>query len=98
MVIFVTLVFQGLLLPFVIKLIKLEEPDDVHATQVRLTSLEQCETDTQQVQTYHKILLDIYLLQRKELFKLRKENFFSDEEIRKAEQQLDLNQLKIEKS
>ena len=44
---------------------------------------------------FHQILLDIYGLQRKELFKFRKENSFSDEEIRKSELQLDLNELKI---
>lgn len=142
-VIFVTLVFQGLLLPLVIKWIKQEEIDDilpedeqqagiqlrldiialmvlhekyqkqtaenelvalfknnlereVNATQIRLTSLEQCDSDTRTIDEYHKVLLDIYSLQRKELFKLRKENLFGDEEIRKAEMQLHLNQLKIE--
>jgi Na+/H+ antiporter len=141
-VIFITLVFQGLTLPFVIKLIKLKEIDDLlpedeqqagiqlrldkvalrilnekYATSIednelvgflksnlesemenaqqRLDSLECKETEQQEIEHYHKVLLDIYAQQRKELFQLRKEKFFSDEEIRKAELQLDINDLKI---
>ncbi len=142
-VIFVTLVFQGLTLPFVIKLIKLEEIDNIlpeeeqqagiqlrlnntalkllnekYTTDIKeneligfyksnlesesknieqqLQSLECSETEHQEIKRYHEVLADIYSEQHKELFQLRKENFFSDEEIRKAEMQLDLNQLKIE--
>lgn len=62
----------------------------------QLQSLECNETEHQEIERYHKVLADIYAQQRKELFQLRKEKFFSDEEIRKAEMQLDLNQLKIE--
>ena len=141
-VIFVTLVFQGLTLPFVIKLIRLKEIDeilpedeqqagiqlrldaaalkyvnehyaaeakenelisffraslenDISSTQQRLASLECDETEHQEIELYHKVLSEVYALQRKELFRLRKEKFFSDEEIRKAELQLDLNDLKI---
>lgn len=141
-VIFVTLVIQGLTLPFVIKLIKLEEidkvipedeqqagiqeridrialklidakySDDVKEnelvgllktnlenrmtyTRQQLESLECNETEFAEVDRYHHILMDIYALQRKELFQLRREKFYSDEEIRKAELQLDLNEMKI---
>lgn len=141
-VIFVTLVFQGLTLPFVIKLIKLKEIDDIlpeeqqqagiqlrldkialktlnekfsseiqnnelaeflkssleseiETIKLRLDSLECNELKHHEVKHYHHILLKIYEIQRKELFQLRKEKFFSDEEIRKAELQLDLNELKI---
>jgi len=141
-VIFITLVFQGLTLPFVIKLIKLKEIDNIipedeqqaginlrlnntalkllnekyassikenelvgfyksnlesetKNTEQQLQSLECNETEQHEIEHYHKVLLDIYALQRKELFQLRKEKFFSDEEIRKAEMQLDLNELKI---
>ncbi|HNU16417.1 MAG TPA: Na+/H+ antiporter [Saprospiraceae bacterium] len=143
LVIFITLVFQGLTLPFVIKLIKLKEIDDIlpedeqqagiqlrlntvalkllsekYTTDIKenelvgflksnlesetqsiaqqLQSLECNETEHQEIERYHEVLADIYAQQRKELFQLRKEKFFSDEEIRKAEMQLDLNQLKIE--
>jgi monovalent cation/hydrogen antiporter len=44
---------------------------------------------------YHEIMLDIFALQRKELFKIKRENQFSEDEVRKAESQLDLNELKI---
>ncbi|QCX52672.1 Na+/H+ antiporter [Elizabethkingia sp. JS20170427COW] len=140
--IFITLVFQGLTLPFVIKLIKLKEidnliPEDeqeagiqlrlnrlalkimdekynhqvkenelvafyktnleetISNTSQRLESLECDETEQYEIELYHQVLLDIYAQQRKELFALRKEKFYSDEEIRKAELQLDLNELKI---
>ncbi|SKB57043.1 cation:proton antiporter [Chryseobacterium balustinum] len=141
-VIFITLVFQGLTLPFIIKLIKLKEIDDlvpeeeqktgiqlildntalqlvnekytaelndnelvafyksnlesdIHVANKRLESLECDETEHQEIEKYHQILLDIYAIQRKELFRMRKEKLFSDEEIRKSELQLDLNELKI---
>lgn len=141
-VIFVTLVFQGLTLPFIIKLIKLKEIDDIlpeeeqqagiklrlnntalkllnekyiadikenelvgfyksnlesetHNIEQQLQSLECDDTEHQEIERYHEVLSHIYAQQRKELFQLRKEKFFSDEEIRKAELQLDLNELKI---
>lgn len=144
-VIFVTLVFQGLTLPFIIKLIRLKEIDNLipedqqqagiqlrlaqvalqcidekYAMQARentltglyksdleneiantgrkLTSLECDNSGHRETESHHQMLADIYSLQRKELFRLRKEKHFSDEEIRKAEMQLDLNQLKIENS
>ncbi len=139
-VIFITLVLQGLTLPFVIKLIKIEEMDaigseeeqqagiklrlhsialnlliskhnnngnelinifkanlekEINNTQMKLTSLELCVNTTEDLKVYHHTLLEIYSLQRKELFQLRREKFYSDEEIRKAELQLDLDELKI---
>jgi CPA1 family monovalent cation:H+ antiporter len=39
--------------------------------------------------------MDLYMVQRKELHLLRKENRYSDEEIRKQESQLDLDEAKI---
>lgn len=140
-VIFVTLVFQGLTLPFLIRLIKLKEIDhivpeeeqqagiqlrlnntalkllngkyavsvkenewvrfyksnlesEVKSTEQQVQSTGSDETG-QEIEHYHKVLLDIYDQQRKALFQLRKEKHFSDEEIRKAELQLDLNELRI---
>jgi Na+/H+ antiporter len=141
-VIFVTLVFQGLTLPLLIRLIRLKELDlhtpaveqragiqlrldqvalslvneryvlplagneliDVYRselenairnTQQKLESLECDDTLQKDVDQYNRLLKDIYVLQRKELFRLRKEKVFSDEEIRKAELQIDLDELKI---
>jgi Na+/H+ antiporter len=141
-VIFVTLVFQGLTLPLLIRLIRLKELDlhtpaveqragiqlrldqvalslvneryvlplagneliDVYRselengirnTQQKLESLECDDTLQKDVDQYNSLLKDIYVLQRKELFRLRKEKVFSDEEIRKAELQIDLDELKI---
>lgn len=141
-VIFVTLVFQGLTLPFVIKLIKLKEIDtitdeeeqraqmqirldkvalqlindkysehlssneliqfykeslesDISNNTERLTSLEKVHTKEEGVELYQHMLLDIYAQQRKEIFLLKKDPLFTDEEIRHAEFQLDLEELKI---
>ncbi len=141
-VIFVTLVFQGLTLPFVIKMIQLKEIDEVTPGHQQQTSIQlrldqaalklinekyygkvECElidhyklnlekeisnmeqqleslefhhqSGHEEIASLRKMLLEVYSLQRKELFKLRKEKYFSDEEIRKAELQLDLNELKI---
>jgi CPA1 family monovalent cation:H+ antiporter len=144
-VILITLVVQGLTLPLIIKLIKLEEIDHVvredeqqagiqlrldtialdhvhkkhtgeladnelllfykeniklrmENTQMQLNSSECSQMKATEVKKYQKVLMEVYALQRKELFKLRKEKFFSDEEIRKAELQVDLNELKIHNS
>jgi monovalent cation/hydrogen antiporter len=141
-VILITLVVQGLTLPLIIKLIKLEEIDTIaredeqqagiqlrldnialdHAhrkhsgelknnellafykeniklrlenTQMQLNSIECSAMKSAEVKKYQNVLMEIYTLQRKELYKLRKEKFFTDEEIRKAEMQVDLNELKI---
>lgn len=141
-VIFITLVFQGLTLPLIIKLIKIEEIDDIlpsheqqASIQIRLddlavntlvgkyessiagnslvenllknlendiklnqghlTSLEMCSNRKDDVNEFNDIMLDIFDKQRKELFKIKREKLFSDDEIRKAESQLDLDELKI---
>jgi Na+/H+ antiporter len=132
-VIFVTLVFQGLTLPWIIKLIDLKEidnliPEEEQQAAIQLTlnevALKYLEKNANQndllgllkndlkieisnaeqrkhsleaetKETYHKALLEIYALQRRELFQLRREKFYSDEEIRKAELQLDLSEMKV---
>lgn len=141
-VIFTTLVFQGITLPFLIKFIKLKEIDDlvpeeeqqagirirlnrvalqtvndkyrtqkgqnelvqlyiselendISSVQQQLSSMECKDSGRKEIMQYHHMLKEIYLQQRKELFHLRKEKLYSDEEIRKAEMQLDINDLKI---
>ena len=140
-VIFVTLVLQGLTLPFVIRLIKLEEIDPMISEeeqqaqiQIRLSKVAielidgkyaehakenellriykshlqneitdkqmeleclECSTRKKGVPLYHQAAKEVFGLQRKELFKLRKEKVYSDEEIRNAEMQIDLDELKI---
>ncbi|WAC39766.1 Na+/H+ antiporter [Pedobacter sp. SL55] len=141
-VIFITLVIQGLTLPFVIKLIKLKEIDNIarseeqqtgiqlkldelalaiinqhHLEKIKeneligfykdgleasidegkkqLASLACDETEIEEIHVYQHVLLEVYAEQRKELFALRKGKLYTDEEIRKAELQLDLNELKI---
>lgn len=144
-VILVTLVFQGLTLPLLVRWVKIKDTEDflpaaeqeaaihlrlMHAglkrlnekyadkikenelvgflknqlendisiVGQRLESLECDETQREEVELYNHILLDIYDVQKRELFVLRHEKTFSDEEIRKQENQLDLNEAKISKS
>ncbi len=126
-VILVTLVFQGLTLPFILRIIHLEEIDALvpaeiqragiqkHLNQIALAELKGIEGNdwlniykaklereeqpqplsVKKREEFHAVLLKIYSLQRKELFKLRRENAFSDEEIRRAELQLDLDEMSI---
>jgi CPA1 family monovalent cation:H+ antiporter len=142
-VIFVTLVFQGLTLPYIVKLIKIDEnldpetpaaeqqagirlklnqaalkqlrrhyqqditdnelvgfyrdnlQQDINNTRLQLDALECDAMQLAEIDRYHHILRDIYGVQRQELYRLRQENLFSDEEIRKMEVQLDLDELKI---
>jgi len=141
-VILVTLVFQGLTLPLIIKWIKIKDTedflpseeqeaaihlrlmdaslnrlhekyaleindnelvgflkkqleDDISVVGAKLRSMECDTTEKEEIDLYNKILLDIYAVQRKELYALRREKFYSDEEIRKQENQLDLNEAKL---
>ena len=140
-VIFVTLVFQGLTLPFLIRMIRIGELDPVlpqheqHAginlrldtvalqrlsenyaspsknnTLVKayfeklkneidghqryLSSVELCINRSSEREEFQQIISDIHDLQRKELFKMKKERTFTDEAIRKAEHLLDINDMK----
>ncbi|RZJ73102.1 MAG: Na+/H+ antiporter [Flavobacterium sp.] len=141
-VILVTLVFQGLTLPFLVKAIGLKEFDsivpeeeqqagirlrlkraaltrlnrhfqkelaenelvaflkqdlenEVEITSKKLASLECDASQMLEVQVYRGVLEDLYSVQRRELIDLRREHFFSDEEIRKAQMQLDLDETKL---
>ena len=141
-VILVTLVFQGLTLPLVIRWVKIKEIDDfppreeqeaaiqLHLMRIaskrldeqyaheikdnelvgflknqlehdidnvhqRLDCLECGDTAREEIELYHHVLMDIYSLQRKELHQLRKHKKYSDEEIRRMESQLDLDEAKI---
>ncbi len=141
-VIFVTLVFQGLTLPLIIKWIKLKEIDevgshdeqqagiqlrlnqaamlhleknyasefakndliellrsdienDISSIKQRLNSFDCNESEKHKVNTYRKVLTDVYAIQRKELYVLRKQNAFNDSEIRKAEMLLNLNEISV---
>ncbi|MBD3581158.1 Na+/H+ antiporter [Flavobacterium selenitireducens] len=141
-VILVTLVFQGLTLPLIVRLIKLREIDPIlpeeeqqagirlrlkHAALSRLnrkyknemienelvgflhrdlenqvevisrklTSPLQEGAQVKELDQYRAILQDLYAAQRQELSMLRREHFFSDEEIRKAQLQLDLDEAKL---
>lgn len=141
-VILVTLVFQGLTLPLIVRLIKIKEIDptlpeeeqqagirlrlkhaalsrlnrkyhtelienelvgflhrslenEVEMISRKLTSPLHDGTQVRELEQYRAILQDLYVAQRHELSVLRREHFFSDEEIRKAQMQLDLDETKL---
>ncbi|WP_026631089.1 Na+/H+ antiporter [Dyadobacter alkalitolerans] len=140
-VIFSTLVYQGLTLPFIVKLLGIAELDPVlpeneqqaairlrldtvafqrlnarHITagsnslvkayaeklkheieghQKFLVSVEACINRASERQEFQQVIADIHELQRKELFKMKKEKTYTDEAIRKAEHLLDISDLKI---
>jgi Na+/H+ antiporter len=141
-VILVTLVIQGLTLPFIIKAINIEEidpviPEEKQEAEIRirlidtalkrledkhkadlenndllislksefenhlkhnnrtLECMECIEQDQKELIVYRRVLRDIYRVQRKELYHMRKENTFSDEAIRKEEMQVDIAEVRI---
>ena len=144
-VIFITLVLQGLVLPLVIKLLRIKETDDVILedrehddirarlikvalqrlndkyalevgdnerlgtlknnlekeivnTNLQVRSWEFAKKEHEKTELFNTVLRDIYSVQRKELFTLRKEKKFNDELIRELLVQIDLDELKIESS
>ncbi len=141
-VIFITLVVQGLSLPFIVKKLNMPAMDVVlpqeqqeaqiqirlnrlamshinnnhkevlqksnllrnYQTQISLETentenqldlLECNNCTTQEIDMFETILKEIYDKQRVDIFQMRKEKYYEDEEIRKAEMQLDLNDLKL---
>ncbi|PLK44836.1 Na+/H+ antiporter [Emticicia sp. TH156] len=141
-VILVTLVFQGLTLPLIVKWLDVKEVDhaapeveqeagiklrimnaalkqlnekyaselennellsflrneienDISVTNQRLNSLECQACQVKEIEQYNQVLKDLYSTQRRELYTLRKEFAYSDEEIRKQELQLDFDEAKI---
>lgn len=69
--------------------------NEISNNQKSFDSVKCRDTKKEEVEQYHHLLLEIYALQRKELFKMRKHKEFEDSEIRKAELQIDLNDLKV---
>lgn len=140
-VILITLVFQGLTLPFIIKALKLKEIDLIVPFQLQereikerlqKTALKKLEEyidkapgnellndlqkelkssidknmnnkqlenktiqENNELRQYNYLLQKIYKAQHEELYRLRKENIFSDDVIRKHENHLDLAESKI---
>lgn len=64
-------------------------------TENQLDLMECNNCTTQEIDNFETILKEIYDKQRVEIFQMRREKYYEDEEIRKAELQLDLNDLKI---
>src|SRR5690606_2433276 len=142
-VILITLVGQGLLLPFIVKWLNMKEIDDiaseeeqVAAIQLQLSkvslnyltdpskidlleknellanfkiglendvtilegkiaSLICDETEKNDVLIFHQQLKEIYTVQRNELARLRNDNLFTDEILRKQAERIDLSEAQI---
>jgi len=141
-VIFVTLVVQGLTLPLIVKILKYKDLDDelpreqqqagirlrlntaalnylettypfeiadnefvglykeelqnnIVTTRQKLDSMECDDCERIEIEQYSHVLHSVYRVQREELFKLRKEKYYSDEEIRRVEMQLDLEEMRV---
>ena len=144
-VIFITLVFQGLTLPFVIKLTKIGELDpvlpsheqhagirlqldtvalhhlsghygsagqtnglvkayaeklknEIEGHKLYLSSEAVCINRASEREEFQRIMFEIHTLQRKELFKMKNEKTYTDDEIRKAEHLLDINDMSVSES
>jgi CPA1 family monovalent cation:H+ antiporter len=65
-------------------------------TENQLDLMECNNCTSQEIDNFETILKEIYDKQRIEIFRMRKEKYYEDEEIRKAELQLDLNDLKLD--
>lgn len=75
--------------------LKRQLENDIAIVGEKLESMECDDTKKEEIELYNRVLVDIYAVQRKELFALRSENFYSDEEIRRQENQLDLDEAKL---
>ena len=75
--------------------LKKQLESDISITNQQLESLECDTTEKVEIARYNAVLMDIYSVQRKELYQLRKEKTFSDEQIRKQENQLDLDEARL---
>lgn len=75
--------------------LKKQLESDISITNQQLDSLECDTTEKVEIARYNAVLMDLYSIQRKELYQLRKEKTFSDEQIRKQENQLDLDEARL---
>ena len=69
--------------------------EGIQITREKLDALECDPAERDDIKQYATVLRDIYHVQRKELFKLRSDQMFSDEEIRRTAMQLSLDELKV---
>ena len=75
--------------------LKTKLESDITIVDQRLASMECDATQQEEIRLYNKVLLHLYGLQRKEIVKMRKEKAYSDEELRKHESQIDLDEARI---
>jgi CPA1 family monovalent cation:H+ antiporter len=72
--------------------------NEIEGHRKYLASIEVCSNRALERQEYQQLMSEIHALQRKELFKMKNEKTFTDEAIRKAENLLDINDVKITES
>ncbi|TWV99605.1 Na+/H+ antiporter [Chitinophaga pinensis] len=141
-VIFITLVIQGLFLPLITRLLNVKEIDNIvpeveqetgirlqlmkvahkqlqdtyrkdieenelvanlqqqlqsgiSLSATKLASLECDDTELHEIERFHGVKKHLIALQRKELFRLKKEHLYDDEVLRKQEALLDLEEAEI---
>lgn len=81
-----------------VEFLKKQLESDISIFIQRLESLECDQSIRNEKERYKTVLKDLFRVQREELFLLRREKQFSDEELRKHEAYLDLDEAKISKT
>jgi monovalent cation/hydrogen antiporter len=81
-----------------VEFLKKQLENDISLFVQKLESLECDETERNEIERYKHVLRDLFKVQREELVLLRKEKYFSDDELRKHEAYLDLDEAKISKT
>ena len=71
---------------------------DISIYSQKLESLECDETEKNEIDRYNNVLRDLFTTQRLELVQLRKEKVFSEDELKKHEASLDLEEAKINRT
>jgi CPA1 family monovalent cation:H+ antiporter len=72
--------------------------NEIEGHRKYLAPVEVCSSRALERQEYQQIMSEIHALQRKDLFKMKNEKTFTDEAIRRAENLLDINDVKITES
>ena len=70
---------------------------DIDLTIDRLTSSEMDEMERQKFETYKKIRFALFDIQRNELAKLRSEKIYDEDEIRKQQANIDLEEMRLKR-
>ncbi len=78
----------------ILQALKSNLSNDLENQKNYLSSVEMCSNRVLNMKEYNSVLLEIHGLQRKEIFAMKKQNRYSEEELRKAESKIDLDELR----